>query len=165
LVAEELTVASTSGGLFGSASWRFVAGVSPELNLVAQSLSMSTSAVKQLWPYWIGKGARQWVLNNLYGGRVTNGRIQLSVPAGHFPLDEPARFNADQLQIDFDIERARMNVAGDIPPLRDTVGHMRLRGARGRRLGHFGHRVFPDRAQGRRQRCDASPYRQPTNSH
>jgi hypothetical protein len=130
LVAEELTVASTSGGLFGSASWRFVPEVSPELNLVAQSLSMSTSAVKQLWPYWIGKGARKWVLNNLYGGRITNGRIQISVPAGHFPLNEPAWFNANQLQIDFDIERARMNVAGDIPPLRDTLGHMRLRGAR-----------------------------------
>jgi hypothetical protein len=130
LVAEELTVTSRNGGLFGSASWRFVAGVSPELNLVAQSPGMSTSAIKQLWPYWIGKPARQWVLDNLYGGRVTNGRIQLSVPAGHFPLDGPARFNENQLQIDFDIERARMNVAGDIPPLRDTVGHIKLRGAR-----------------------------------
>ncbi|EDQ33429.1 hypothetical protein HPDFL43_09342 [Hoeflea phototrophica DFL-43] len=130
LIAEELTVASASGGMFGSASWRFVTGVSPELNLIAQSPSMSTSTVKQLWPYWIGKGARQWVLNNLYGGRVTNGRIQISVPAGHFPLNSPATFNEDQLQIDFDIERARMNVAGDIPPLRDTLGHMRLRGSR-----------------------------------
>lgn len=130
LVAEELTVASTNGGLFGSASWRFVPGVSPELNLVAQSPSISTSAVKQLWPYWIGRGARQWVLNNLYGGQISNGRIQLSVPAGHFPLNERAQFNEQQLQIDFDIARARMNVAGDIPPLRDTLGHMRLRGAR-----------------------------------
>jgi hypothetical protein len=128
LVAEELALASTRGGLFGSASWRFVDGMSPEMNLVAQSTEMSTSAVKQLWPYWIGKGARQWVLNNLYGGMVTNGRIQVSVPAGHFPPDAYATFNAEQLQIDFDIERARMNVAGDIPPLRDTIGHMRLRG-------------------------------------
>ncbi|MEQ8479152.1 MAG: DUF3971 domain-containing protein [Hoeflea sp.] len=129
LVAEELTVASESGGLFGSASWRFVEGVSPEFNFVAAAPGLSTTAVKQLWPYWIGKGARQWVLNNLYGGRVSNGRIQLSVPPGHFPPDGPARFSADQLQIDFDIERARMNVAGDIPPLRDTIGHMRLRGS------------------------------------
>lgn len=129
LVAEELTVASESGGLFGSASWRFVDGMSPELNIAAEAPGLSITAVKQLWPYWIGKGARQWVLNNLYGGRVSNGRIQLSVPEGHFPPDGPARFSADQLQIDFDIERARMNVAGDIPPLRDTIGHMRLRGS------------------------------------
>lgn len=130
LVAEELTLASPRGGLLGSASWRFVTGMSPEMNLVATSQRMSTAAVKQLWPYWIGKLARQWVLNNLYGGTVSNGRIALSVPAGHFPVDAPADFNEEQLQIDFDIERARMNVAGDIPPLRDTLAHMRLRGPR-----------------------------------
>jgi len=130
LVAEELVLASARGGLFGSASWRFVTGLSPEMNLVAEAPSMTTAAVKQLWPYWVGKQARQWVLNNLYGGTVSNGRIQLTVPAGHFPRDRRATFNENQLQIDFDIQRARMNVAGDIPPLRDTIGHMKLRGSK-----------------------------------
>lgn len=130
LVAEELAVASSQGGMLGSASWRFVEGKSPEINLVAEAPAMSTAAVKQLWPYWMGKRARQWVLDNLYGGSVSNGRIQLAVPAGHYGPDEPKRFGENQLQIDFDIERARMNVAGDIPPLRDTVAHIRLRGSR-----------------------------------
>jgi len=129
LVAEELTVASSQGAMFGSASWRFVEGISPEINLVAESQQMSTAAVKQLWPYWMGKKARQWVLENLYGGTVSNARIQLAAPAGHYKPDEDTPFNDDQLQIDFDIERTRMNVSGDIPPLRDTVGHMRLRGS------------------------------------
>jgi len=130
LVAEELTVASEQGAMFGSASWRFVEGISPEINLVAQAERMSTAAVKQLWPYWVGKRARQWVLENLYGGTVRNARIQLAAPAGHYKPYEDVFFNEDQLQIDFDIERARMNVAGEIPPLRDTVGHMQLRGSR-----------------------------------
>ncbi|WP_339762209.1 DUF3971 domain-containing protein [uncultured Hoeflea sp.] len=130
LVAEELAVASEQGALIGSASWRFVEGISPEINLAAQADRMSTAAVKQLWPYWVGKRARQWVLENLYGGTVSNGRIQLAAPAGHYKPYEDVFFNEDQLQIDFDIERARMNVAGDIPPLRDTVGHMRLRGSK-----------------------------------
>lgn len=129
LVAEELTIASAQGAMFGSASWRFVEGISPEINLVAQAERMSTAAVKQLWPYWVGKKARQWVLANLYGGTVTNARIQLAAPAGHYKPYDDVPFDEDQLQIDFDIERARMNVAGDIPPLRDTVGHMRLRGS------------------------------------
>ena len=129
LVAEELTIASAQGAMFGSASWRFVEGISPEINLVAQAEQMSTAAVKQLWPYWVGKMARQWVLANLYGGTVSNARIQLAVPAGHYKPYDDVPFNENQLQIDFDIERARMNVAGDIPPLRDTVGHMRLRGS------------------------------------
>ncbi|MEM5472564.1 DUF3971 domain-containing protein [Hoeflea sp. AS60] len=129
LVAEELTVASAQGAMFGSASWRFVEGISPEINLVAQAERMSTAAVKQLWPYWVGKRARQWVLENLYGGTVSNARIQLAAPAGHYKPYEDVFFDENQLQIDFDIERARMNVAGDIPPLRDAIGHMRLRGS------------------------------------
>ena len=128
LVAEELAVASEQGALIGSASWRFVEGISPEINLVAQADRLSTAAVKQLWPYWVGKRARHWVLENLYGGTVSNARIQLAALTGHYNPYEDTVFNEDQLQIDFDIERARMNVAGEIPPLRDTVGHMRLRG-------------------------------------
>lgn len=129
LVAEELTVSSEQGALFGSASWRFVEGISPEINMVAQIPRMTTAAVKQFWPYWMGKRARQWALDNLYGGMVTEGRIQLAAPAGHYKLENQASFTENQLQIDFDIERTRMNVAGNIPPLRDTVGHMRLRGS------------------------------------
>ena len=130
LVAQELALATPQGTLIGSASWRFVEGISPEINLVAQAPEMSTAAVKQFWPYWVGKRARQWVLDNLYGGTVSNGRIQLAAPAGHYnPYGDDESFDEDQLQIDFDIKRARMNVAGDIPPLRDTVGHMRMRGS------------------------------------
>lgn len=129
LVAEELSLVSRQGGLVGSGSWRFNDTGSPEINLVAQSAQMPTAMVKQLWPYWIGKHARKWVLDNLYGGTIKNGRIQLAVPAGHISPWENTQFTDDQLQIDFDIERARLNVAGDIPPVRDTVGHMRLRGS------------------------------------
>lgn len=129
LVAEQLAVVTPQGDMLGSASWRFVEGISPEINMVAQVPKMSTAAVKQFWPYWMGKRARQWVLNNLYGGTVSKGRIQLAAPAGHYQPYEDVGFDEDQLQIDFDIVRARLNVAGDIPPLRDTAGHMRLRGS------------------------------------
>ena len=128
LVAEELALVTPQGDLYGSASWRFIEGISPEINLVAQAPRMSMAAVKQFWPYWVGKMARTWVLDNLYGGIVSNGRIQLAAPAGHYTSTGDAGFDENQLQIDFDVERARMNVAGDIPPLRDTKGHMRLRG-------------------------------------
>ena len=128
LVAEELALATPQGDMVGSASWRFVEGISPEINLVARAPRMSMAAVKQFWPYWVGKLARKWVLDNLYGGTVSNGQIQLAAPAGHYKPYENVSFDENQLQIDFDVERARMNVAGNIPPLRDTVGHMRLRG-------------------------------------
>ncbi|MDP3526803.1 MAG: hypothetical protein Q8S27_19700, partial [Hoeflea sp.] len=72
LVAEELALATPQGDLYGSASWHFVEGISPEINLVARVPRMSMAAVKQFWPYWVGKMARTWVLDNLYGGIVSN---------------------------------------------------------------------------------------------
>ena len=131
LVADRLAVVTGPYSMAASLSLQFVEGKSPAINLFASTERLPTTAVKQLWPYWMGKRARQWVLENLYGGAVSNGRIQLSAPAGHYPPDrDSGPFAEDQFQIDFDIERARMNVAGDIPPLRDTNGHLSLRGAR-----------------------------------
>ncbi len=130
LVADQLAVVTGPYAMAASLSLQFVEGKSPAINLAATTERLPTTAVKQLWPYWMGKRARQWVLENLYGGAVSNGRIQLSAPAGHYPPGRDAGpFTEDQFQIDFDIERARMNVAGDIPPLRDTNGHLSLRGA------------------------------------
>lgn len=128
IIADELAVVAGAGSVFGSASFGFVQGQSPEINLYAETTKLPTAAARQLWPYWLGKKGRQWVLNNLYGGTIRNGHIQLAIPSGHFRVGEKIPFTDDQFQIEFDIERARMNVAGDIPPLRDTIGHLRLRG-------------------------------------
>ncbi|PWW04357.1 uncharacterized protein DUF3971 [Hoeflea marina] len=128
IIADELAVVAGAGSVIGSASFGFVQGKSPEINLYAETARLPTAAARQLWPYWLGRKGRQWVLNNLYGGTIRNGRIQLAIPSGHFRLGEKVPFTDDEFQIDFDIERARINVAGDIPPLRDTLGHLTLRG-------------------------------------
>ena len=131
IVADQLAIAAGPDSMIGSASFHLVEGMSPEVNLYAVTAEMPTTVIKQLWPYWLGKKARQWTLSNLYGGRVRDGRIRLAIPAGHFPPDREANpLNEDEFQIDFDVERTRMTVAGEIPPLRDTVGHFSLRGSR-----------------------------------
>lgn len=131
IVADQLALVTGRYSMAASLSLQFAEGISPAITLYAETERLPTTAVKQLWPYWMGKRARQWVLENLYGGTVSKGRIQLFAPAGHFPPGEEAPpFKASEFQIDFDIERARMNVAGDIPPLRDANGHLSLRGTR-----------------------------------
>ena len=131
VVADQLAIAAGQESMLGSASFHLVEGMSPEVNLYAATDQMPTTVIKQLWPYWLGKKARQWTLSNLYGGKVLNGRIRLAIPAGHFPPDREAdQLNENEFQIDFDVERTRMTVAGDIPPLRDTMGHFSLRGPR-----------------------------------
>lgn len=129
-VAEQMAISTPLGSLAGSLLIR-QAKKSPEISFVARIDSMKTAAVKQLWPYWLAVHARDWVLNNLYGGSISDASIKLFVPADRIAESSgDMRFGPEQLQIDFNYAKARLNIAGEIPPLRDTVGHLKLRGTR-----------------------------------
>ena len=129
-VVEQMAISTPLGSLAGSLRLQ-QAQKSPEISFVARINSMKTAAVKQLWPYWLAVHAREWVLNNLYGGAVSNGSIKLFIPADKIAENAgDMKFDPGELQIDFDYAKARLNVAGDIPPLRDAVGHLKLRGSR-----------------------------------
>lgn len=124
-----LTVSSPLGQLFGSLHVRF-GDRSPEISFVGNSQQLQTAAIKQLWPFWMASKAREWVLGNLFGGTVTDASISVFIPFGK--LDEAVgkglKLDDDQIRINFDIADARMNVAGDIPPIRDTSAHFDLIG-------------------------------------
>lgn len=130
LLFSELAISSPLGSLAGSLAFRF-GDRAPEVTFVALADRLESAAVKQMWPWWMAKGARRWVVANLFGGTVTNGRIEIALPKGRLDaLPGPLRMNADELKIAFDIEGARMNVAGNIPPVRDTSGTFSLAGER-----------------------------------
>ncbi|WP_087002463.1 DUF3971 domain-containing protein [Rhizobium sullae] len=126
-----MTVSSPLGQLFGSLHVNF-GDKSPEISFAGQSQQLQTAAIKQLWPFWMAPRARDWVLGNLFGGTVTNASISVFIPSGK--LDEAVgkglRLGDEQIRINFDIANARMNVAGDIPPIRDTSAHFDLTGQR-----------------------------------
>ncbi|AJD41390.1 AsmA-like domain-containing protein [Rhizobium gallicum bv. gallicum R602sp] len=126
-----MTVSSPLGQLFGSLHVK-LGDKSPEISFVGQSQQLQTAAIKQLWPFWMAPRAREWVLGNLFGGTVTNASISVFIPSGK--LDEAVgkglRLGDEQIRISFDIANARMNVAGDIPPIRDTSAHFDLTGQR-----------------------------------
>ncbi|MEM6461379.1 MAG: DUF3971 domain-containing protein [Pseudomonadota bacterium] len=128
LDVDEFIVSGRSGTMYSSASWQF-SDTSPEVGFVATIDKMDTATVKQLWPYWIAKGARRWVHGNVFGGTVTDGRISILIPSGRMAASPGAlKLDGNQLQIDFDISDARFDVAGDIPPVRDSHGLLALRG-------------------------------------
>ncbi|CCM75779.1 DUF3971 domain-containing protein [Rhizobium mesoamericanum] len=128
---ENMRVSSPAGGLFGSLHVRF-GDVSPEISFAGQSEQLQTTAVKQLWPFWMASKGREWVQHNLFGGTVTNASISVFIPFGR--LDEAVgkglKLDENQIRIAFDIAHTRMNVAGDIPPIRDTNAHFDLSGPR-----------------------------------
>lgn len=131
LYVDDFIVSGKKGTVFSSASVRF-SDTSPEISFVANIEKMDTTSVKQLWPYWIAKQARNWVLDNLFGGTVSDGAIRVFIPEGRMAAALPNSLNlsGSQLQIDFNIENARFDVAGDIPPVRNADGLLTLRGKR-----------------------------------
>ncbi|MDF1779014.1 MAG: DUF3971 domain-containing protein [Rhizobiaceae bacterium] len=126
---DEFIVSGQGGTMFSSASIQLT-DTSPEVSFVANVNTMQTTAIKQLWPYWIAKRARAWVQENLFGGTVTGGAIRVFIPGGRMAEGMPGGLHLDenQLQVDFNIEDARFDIAGDIPPVRDATGLLSLRG-------------------------------------
>ncbi|EJL57497.1 hypothetical protein PMI09_01090 [Rhizobium sp. CF122] len=126
-----MQVSSPAGGLFGSLHVRF-GDASPEISFAGQSQHLQTTAVKQLWPFWMASKGREWVERNLFGGTVSDASISVFIPFGR--LDEAVgkglKLDEHQIRIAFDIAGTRMNVAGDIPPIRDTNAHFDLSGPR-----------------------------------
>ncbi|UVD58690.1 DUF3971 domain-containing protein [Rhizobium sp. Pop5] len=125
-----MTVSSPLGALYGSLRVK-LGDKSPEISFAGQSSQLQTTAIKQLWPFWMAPKVRTWVHGNLFGGTVTDAAISVFIPFGR--LDEAAggkglKLDANQIRIGFDITGARMNVAGDIPPIRDTAAHFDLTG-------------------------------------
>ncbi|KQV81610.1 DUF3971 domain-containing protein [Rhizobium sp. Root1220] len=126
-----MRVSSPAGGLYGSLHVRF-GDVSPEISFAGQSEQLQTTAVKQLWPFWMSSKAREWVLRNLFGGTVSNASISVFIPSGRLDdaVGKGLKLDENQIRIAFDIAGTRMNVTGDVPPIRDTNAHFDLKGPR-----------------------------------
>ncbi|MBZ9671000.1 DUF3971 domain-containing protein [Mesorhizobium sp. ES1-3] len=121
LVAEQIAVRSAaSSEVLGTATVEFVDGKAPGINLALNVHNMPVSHVKQLWPWFSARNARLWVLDNLFGGRVVDANLQFQVVPDRLGNGVP--LSADEVFGRFQIEGARFDTAGRIPPIRDAVG-------------------------------------------
>ncbi|TWD57594.1 uncharacterized protein DUF3971 [Agrobacterium vitis] len=124
----ELTVSTPNGMMHSTLNVRF-GDKSPEIRFSGKLEEMRTGFVKQLWPYWMAAKPRVWVLANLFGGTISNASIDVFIPAGRMTfIPTPLLLGPDELRIKFDIANARMSTTGNIPPIRDMVGHFDLEG-------------------------------------
>jgi hypothetical protein len=129
LVAEELLVTTGPDYAAGNAVFKFSDGQSPEINLSLDVPRIQTSVAKQFWPFWLGRGTRGWATNSIYGGEINNLKLWLHIDTGRFssPI-RPIRHTAEDYQVDYDFKNARVNIVGEIPPVRNAFGSMKLRG-------------------------------------
>lgn len=131
LEIDQLLVSSPMGQMAGSLQLKLHGQLSPEISFGAQLPQMQVAAVKQLWPFWMARKPRDWVMANMMGGNITNGSIAVFIPAGRMKGPGiPMELNGDELRIGFDIAGNRLSLTGDIPPLRDLSGHFDLKGER-----------------------------------
>ncbi|KAA0697528.1 hypothetical protein DTW90_19170 [Neorhizobium sp. P12A] len=130
LVLDKIGISSPLGSLFGTLHMRIRPG-SPEISFAAQSTTMQTAMIKQLWPFWMASKPRDWVETNLFGGTVSNAVISVFIPEGRLAAAAATgklQLGANELHIAFDIAETRMDVPGEIPPIRDTMAHFDLTG-------------------------------------
>lgn len=125
----DLNVKTDSGELYGQGRMIFGHG-SPAMIFLLRIPSMPVAQAKQLWPLNVADGARDWVLKNLFGGEMKEGRIDIALPAGHFNGPGlPPELTESDVKADFKVEDTRFDVIGDIPPVRDAAGIIAVRGA------------------------------------
>ena len=126
---DQMAVSSPMGRMAGALRVRFGNNQSPEISFGAQLPHMQVTGVKQLWPFWMARKPREWVMDNMFGGDITNGSIAVFIPAGRMKGPGiPMELNANELQISFDLADARINLPGEIPALRDIDGRFELKG-------------------------------------
>jgi hypothetical protein len=125
---DQMGVSSPTGTMAGSLRVRF-GDKSPEVSFGAQLPKMDVSTVKQLWPFWMARKPRDWVMANLFSGTLTNGSIAVFIPQGRMKGPGiPMELDKNELQIGFDLSDSRLNMPGDVPPLRDISAHLDLKG-------------------------------------
>jgi len=126
LSVDEIVLKGQRGEALGTAALLFASGKVPGMSAAFNVTDMPVSQAKQLWPWFSARGARNWVLSNVFGGRVTEGQLQFRVEPGRFgngvPLSAAESFGT------FKLEGTRFDTAGLIPPVRDATGVVDYRG-------------------------------------
>lgn len=127
LVVPTIAVRSgNSGEVLGNAAIEFVTGKAPGVSLALNVHDVPVSHIKQLWPWFSAHGAREWVLQNLFGGKVVEASLQYQVAPGRAGNGVP--LNRDEVFGRFQLEGTRFDTAGQIPPIRDADGVVEFHG-------------------------------------
>lgn len=126
LIAELIDMRTAEGSLTASAALTIPAGMSPGVTLALYVADLPTAHAKQFWPWFAAPGARRWTLENVFGGRVRDSNLRLSVPPGRLGNGVP--LSADEVYGRFNLASTRFDIAGHIPPVRDGRGSVDFSG-------------------------------------
>lgn len=124
---DQIGLRTVAGEVAGTAAFRFPPGMAPGIDLSLKVLDMPVAHVKQVWPWFASREARNWVQDNIYGGVVPEGSLHLRVLPGRLGNGVP--LNAQEVWGNFAVRGTRFDTAGTIPPIRDGNGSVAFRGS------------------------------------
>lgn len=124
---DEIRMRTANGALAGNLEVILQPQKTPGLDLALSVFEMPVGEVKQVWPWFAARGARNWVMQNVSGGEVARGGIALKVPPGR--LGNGVALDGEEVFGHFDIAGTTFNVAGAIPPVNDGEGRVAFRGS------------------------------------
>lgn len=125
LSVDKLGVRTNGGEILGTASVVFD-NPAPAIFLAIRVPELPVGHAKQLWPSFAAPTSRSWVLDNVFGGMVTDSNLEFSVVSGRLGNGVP--LNSEEVFGHFQIKETRFDSAGDIPPVRDAKGSVDFRG-------------------------------------
>jgi len=95
----------------------------------ASTNGISAIAVKQFWPFFLGKRAREWAHEHLIDGWIENARMVAAIPDGIVGnIDKGARLKPEHLQMVVEFKDGSFQPFGELPPVFDAVGSIMVTG-------------------------------------
>lgn len=126
ILAEQLGIATGQGEIFGTAGLSIEPGKAPGVDLSLAVNRMPVGHAKTIWPWFVAPGARRWAMQHVFGGVLENTQVRLDAEPGFFGHGVP--LDAERLEATFHLAGTRFDVAGAIPPVRDAIGTLTLKG-------------------------------------
>jgi hypothetical protein len=102
-------------------------GESPAVRLAGSMLPVPYEAFRDLWPPFLGPKTRQWVIQHLTAGRISNARLTVDIPPGAIaaalrgvPLPDSAYL------LEFGLDDVYFGYLGEMPPISGARGYAEL---------------------------------------
>jgi len=126
IVADRIDLRTPNGGASAWAAVTFSPGQAPGISFELDVEQIPTAEAKQLWPWFSAPGARRWVMDNLFGGTVSDSSLRLMIPPGRLGNGVPLTGN--EVSGQFTVKGTRFDLVGDLPPVRESDGWVEFEG-------------------------------------